>query len=83
MRKKVLRAALMAAVVAVAGYGVYTNQTKGQTLSDIILENAEALAYEESGIGGKYQTMGYCTPFRLDLKCQYTPTSTPCTNDCD
>ena len=41
MRKKVLRVALMAAVVAVAGYGVYANQTKGQTMSDIMLKDAE------------------------------------------
>lgn len=48
MRKKVLRMALMVAVVAVASYGVYANQTKAQTMSDIMLENVEALATGES-----------------------------------
>lgn len=54
MRKKVLRAALMAAVVAVAGYGVCTNQTKEQAMSDIMLENAEALA------GGEVEIEAIC-----------------------
>lgn len=49
MRKKSFKAALIAAVVAVAGYGVYANQTKDQTMSDIMLENVDALAGDESG----------------------------------
>ena len=48
MRKKVLRAALVAVVVAVAGYGVCANQTEEPTMSDIMLENVEALATGES-----------------------------------
>ena len=47
MNKKVLRAALMAAVVAVAGYGVYANQESEIKLSDVALENVEALAGKE------------------------------------
>lgn len=47
MRKKVLSAALMAAVVAVAGYGVYVNHKSEIKLSDVALENVEALASNE------------------------------------
>ena len=71
----------LAAIAAVASYGVYTNQAK-ETMSDVMLANVEALARGE-GTHGDYQTMGYCTPFRMDLKCQYTPTSTLCYDDCE
>lgn len=42
-------------LVAVAGYGVYTSQTKTE-LSDIMLENVEALADNESDC---HYTNGY------------------------
>ena len=47
--KKMIKIAFVAAFVAIAGYGVYTNQ-KSETLSDLTLANVEALADDaESG----------------------------------
>ena len=46
--KKMIKIAFVAAFVAIAGYGVYTNQ-KSETLSDLTLANVEALAGGESG----------------------------------
>ncbi|MDE6347205.1 MAG: NVEALA domain-containing protein, partial [Bacteroides sp.] len=44
--------ALVAAVAAIGGYGVYTNQ-KAVAMSDLMLENIEALAkIEDSDEGG-------------------------------
>ena len=40
--KKVIKLAFVAAFVAVAGYGVYTNQTS-DAMSDLALVNVEAL----------------------------------------
>lgn len=42
MNKSILKVVLSAAVVAVAGYGMYENQLK-ENLSDVMLENVEAL----------------------------------------
>ena len=39
--KKMIKIAFVAAFVAIAGYGVYTNQ-KSETLSDLTLANVEA-----------------------------------------
>lgn len=44
--KKVIKLAFAAAFVAVAGYGVYTNQTS-DAMSDLALANVEALARYE------------------------------------
>lgn len=51
--KKVIKLAFVAAFVAVAGYGVYANQTSN-AMSDLALANVEALAQGESGGGGSY-----------------------------
>ena len=40
------KVALVAAIAAVASYGVYTNQAK-ETMSDVMLANVEALAHYE------------------------------------
>ena len=48
MNKKLLRVALLVAVVAVAGLGVHKAQAKKTTLSDIMLANVEALSRGES-----------------------------------
>lgn len=45
--KKLIKIALVAVFVTVAGYGVYTSQ-KSETMSDFMLANVEALAYGES-----------------------------------
>ena len=44
--KKVVKLAFVAAFVAVAGYGVYANQTS-DAMSDLALANVEALAMDE------------------------------------
>ena len=46
--KKVIKLAFVAAFVAVAGYGVYANQTS-DAISDLALANVDALAQGESG----------------------------------
>ena len=46
MNKSIRKVVLAAAIIAVAGYGVYENQSK-ETLSDVMLENVEALAIPE------------------------------------
>ena len=43
--KKVIKLAFVAAFVAVAGYGVYANQTS-DAMSDLALANVEALAMD-------------------------------------
>ena len=50
MRKNMMKVALVAAVAAMAGYGVYAHQTK-EMMSDVMLENVEALATGESSDG--------------------------------
>ena len=47
--KKVIKLAFVAAFVAVAGYGVYTNQTS-DAMSDLALANVEALARGEVAV---------------------------------
>ncbi len=49
--KKVMRVTFVAAVAAVAGYGVYTNQKK-DIMSDLMLANVEALANNEANSNG-------------------------------
>ena len=48
--KKVIKLAFVAAFVAVAGYGVYANQTS-DAMSDLALANVEALANSREGTG--------------------------------
>ena len=56
MNKKIKTFALVAAVAAIGGYGVYTNQQVA-AMSDLMLENIEALAKiedpDEGGISPK------------------------------
>ena len=49
--KKVIKLAFVAAFVAVAGYGVYANQTL-DAMSDLALANVEALASDTEAITG-------------------------------
>lgn len=48
--KKVIKLAFVAVFIAVAGYGVYTNQTSA-AISDLVLANVEALANDENDEG--------------------------------
>lgn len=54
--RKIIKVAFAAAVVAMAGYGVYTNQ-KTDIMSDVMLANVEALA---SGEGSSSDCEVYC-----------------------
>lgn len=47
MKKKILSATFMVAMMAVAGYNVYMNQTKNG-MSELALANVEALAGDEN-----------------------------------
>ena len=59
MISKKIKAALVAAIAAVASYGVYTNQAK-ETMSDVMLANVEALAEYEGGNPSDCEV--YCAP---------------------
>ena len=50
MKHNFLKIALVAAVVATAGYGVYENQRQDM-MSEVILENVESLANNEGSSG--------------------------------
>lgn len=47
MEKIITKVAMIVAIAAVAGYGVYVNQQGETPLSDTMLENVEALADAE------------------------------------
>lgn len=49
IRKNNFRMLLMAVFAAVAGYGIYAGQKSEIAMSDLMLENVEALANGESG----------------------------------
>ena len=74
MKKNIIRAALFAVFAFVAGYGVYTSQ-KETSMSDLAMENVEALARSELGekCGGcstKYST--YCCTLIIEGVGTYT-----------
>lgn len=48
--KKIIKVAFVAAIAAIAGYGVYANQ-KADAMSDLVLANVEALVRGEIIIG--------------------------------
>ena len=79
--KKMIKIAFVAAFVAIAGYGVYTNQ-KSETLSDLTLANVEALASGESSTTNRYQTMGYCAPLNMNYMCTSRRTAESCRRPC-
>ena len=60
MKKLSLKVAVVVAFVAVAGYGVYSSQKSDKTMSELTLENLEALADNESGGGGTYDCCNTC-----------------------
>lgn len=65
MKKNILKVALVAAVVATAGYGVYENQ-KQETMSDVMMENVEALASDE--MNNKFFEVCYTTSEEIDCE---------------
>ena len=64
MKHNFLKIALVAAVVATAGYGVYENQRQDM-MSEVMMENVEALASDEMHIEDLinncvWQEFSYC-----------------------
>ena len=65
MKNKKIKFALVAAIATVASYGIYTNQTE-VTMSDVMLENVEALAGDGEviiGIPCMYVPNNWCLYF--------------------
>lgn len=54
MKKNILKATLVTAFALVAGYNVYSAQ-KSDAVSDWVLTNAEALAYNVESGGSEYE----------------------------
>lgn len=54
MKKNLLKAVFVAAFAMIAGYGVYTAQIE-TSLSDLALDNVEALAYKVEGGSSTYE----------------------------
>lgn len=67
MKKKLISAAFVVAIALTAGYNVYNSQYK-EALSDLALDNVEALA---SGEG----TSAHCTGPKANSECQCTNTN--------
>ena len=60
MKKNILKVAVVAAVAFVAGYATY-NAQKTEVVSDLVMENVEALATGEVIVGSWYCAgSGYC-----------------------
>ena len=59
MKKNILKATLVVAFALIAGMHVY-NAQQSDVMSDLALDNVEALASGESSTTNRYQTMGYC-----------------------
>jgi hypothetical protein len=79
MKKSILSIALVAAI-AVAGAWNFAQNQEEVTLSDLALENVDALALEDIG-DGSYQTMRYCGR-NLNYACVNTPTAESCRHHC-
>ena len=58
MKRNIIKAALFAVFAFVAGYGVYTSQ-KETSMSELAMENVEALARNEGG--GSYDCCNTCS----------------------
>ncbi len=78
MKKKILGATFMVAVMAVAGYNMYMSQSEFE-MSELAMANVEALAYPEGG-NGKSSIQGKCKNSDISImeckvlcpKCQET-----------
>ena len=61
MKRNILKITFIAAVAVAAGYTAYSQSQKAETLSDLALENVEALAQGEVIVGPYYcAAYGYC-----------------------
>lgn len=72
MKKNILKVAFAAAFVAVAGYGIYTNQ-KMDSMSLLLSANVEALANDESGVNcpNGCSQIGWGMDKILECDCSY------------
>lgn len=50
MKSKIFKSMVVAFVAIIAGYNVYQSNVNSQKLSDVMLENVEALANNESDV---------------------------------
>ena len=77
--KEIFKLTLATAFAVAAGYGVYANQTKEQTMSDIMLENVEALAQDEnSGCYGGGTADSRCPIWNIEYVMSGTGTIMGC-----
>ncbi|MCR6503752.1 NVEALA domain-containing protein [Bacteroides muris (ex Fokt et al. 2023)] len=72
---KIFKITLVAAVAAVAGYGVYANQNE-KGMPDLMLANVEALAYGEAAAGDPCYKGSYNSSLPEATKC-----AQPCTKE--
>jgi hypothetical protein len=79
MKKKILIFMIATAVVALAGWNI-SQASSEVALSDMALENVEALA-QESGGSHPYQSMGYCYGY-LNYMCVDRVTAESCRHHC-
>lgn len=71
MKKRMKIFALVAAVVAIGGYGIYTNQ-QVDVMSDLVLANIEALAKPEDLPEVEITCGSSSGPCWADDGCEYT-----------
>lgn len=81
MGKRLIGVIAFAAIAVAAGWNYQLNTNEVQ-LSDLALENVEALANGESGTNRRYQTMGYCSPSQMNYMCTSRQTAESCRRDC-
>ena len=75
MKTNILKVTFLAAIAAIAGYAVYASQTK-ETMSDVMLENVEALATGEANVGDPCYKGSYNSSLPEAVKCAH-----PCTKE--
>lgn len=78
MKKKFFGSLAIIAIAAMTAFNVNIKANE-DGLSDILLDNIEALAQES--IHGKYQTMGYCSN-GLNYMCVTRHTAESCRRNC-
>ena len=77
MKKKTLKMAVAAMVVAAVGYGLYLTQNKTNVMSDLELANVEALAAGEGNLNCGYAAYDWDKDWYED-----TRHFTKCTSGC-
>lgn len=76
MKKKLISAAFVVAIALTAGYNVYNSQNK-EALSDLALDNVEALANGEGSMSAEeFYKRTSCVPVQEDVRCHGTDGNT-------